>query len=385
VTGAIAPFSLMCPGRIHFGRGAAARLSEVAAGFGGPVLLVQGATPARTAWADEALAATGRAPIRISVSGEPTLPALEAALATARAGAPRAVVAVGGGAVLDMAKALAALVPATGAVLDHLEVVGRGRPLEHDPLPMVALPTTAGTGAEVTKNAVIGVPEARRKVSLRDARMIPEVAIVDPALTDGLPEAQTLAGGLDALTQVIEPYLCTRANPATDALCRAAIPAGLSALPALMRGEDPGQRDQMAWVSLCGGIALANAGLGAVHGLAGVLGGVTGAPHGALCGALLPHVLRMNAARVTDPAARARLDEVLAMIAAAFGAATPQEAPARLAEWAKAQGLPGLSDMGLTTARHADVAEAAQASSAMKPNPAALSPADLTEILRAAA
>jgi alcohol dehydrogenase class IV len=141
------------------------------------------------------------------------------------------------------------------------------------PLPMVALPTTAGTGAEVTRNAVIGVPEARRKVSLRDPAMLPRLALVDPALTDGCPWGVTLASGLDALTQVIEPYLCTRANPMTDALCRAAIPLALPALMRLDEAEDPAARDAMAYVSLSGGLALANAGLGAVHGLAGVIGG----------------------------------------------------------------------------------------------------------------
>src|SRR5690606_1659626 len=161
----------------------------------------------------------------------------------------------------------------------------------------------------VTRNAVIGVPEHRRKVSLRDARMLPRLAIVDPAMTDGCPAAITLASALGAITQVIEPYICTGDNPQNDTLCRAAIPRGLGALRRLMEeGEDAGARDEMAWVSLCGGLALANAGLGAVHGLAGPLGGLTGAAHGAICGALLPHVLVANRFAVSDDDAAERLD-----------------------------------------------------------------------------
>jgi alcohol dehydrogenase class IV len=251
----------------------------------------------------------------------------------------------------------------------------------------VALPTTAGTGAEVTRNAVISVKEHARKVSLRDARMLPRLAIVDPALTDGCPRAITLASGLDAITQVIEPYVCTRANPLTDALCRDASPRGLSALIRLMQAEDAHARDEIAWVSLCGGLALANAGLGAVHGLAGPLGGLTGAAHGAICGVLLPHVLIANRAAVTDPALAARLDEVGRWIAAAFdrtdGALAP--AAAHLADWGRASGLPGLTALGVDAAAMAAAAEAAATSSSMKANPASLSAEVLLSVMRAAA
>ncbi len=155
-------------------------------------------------------------------------------------------VSLGGGAVIDAGKAIAALVPAAGPVIDYLEVVGTGRQLEASPLPFVAIPTTAGTGAEVTKNAVINVPEQQRKVSLRDDRMLPDPAIVDPALTDNAPRSITLSSGLDALTQVIEPRLCSRATPFTDALCQQAIPRGIRALKILMEQECPASRDEMA-------------------------------------------------------------------------------------------------------------------------------------------
>lgn len=377
----IAPFALATATEILFGRGQASHAAARVAGMGQRVLLVYGRDAGRAVWLADALARQGCAVTGFSAPREPDIPLIEDGLdAAARA---QVVVALGGGAVIDAGKAIAALVPATRPIMDHLEVVGRGLPLDHPPLPFAAIPTTAGTGAEVTRNAVIGVPEQRRKVSLRDARMLPRLAIVDPALTDGCPRAVTLASGLDAITQVIEPFVCTRANPWTDALCRDAIPRGLSALRRLMQGEDPDARDDMAWVSLCGGLALANAGLGAVHGLAGPLGGLTGAPHGAICGVLLPHVLMANRRAATDPAAVDRLDQVARWIGAAFDAplASMAEAARALADWSHDAGLPALSALGVAPEAQAVAAEAAAASSSMKANPAALTPGTLRRIM----
>lgn len=372
-------FAFATATEILFGRGQAQGAAARIRALGRSVLLVHGADGRRADWLADAL--TGCAVTRLAVPREPDLPMIEAALDAAR-GAD-VVVALGGGAVIDAGKALAACLTMTRPVIDHLEVVGQGLALDHAPLPFVAIPTTAGTGAEVTRNAVIGVPEARRKVSLRDARMLPRLAIVDPALTDGCPRAVTLASGLDAITQVIEPYVSTRANPLIDALCRDAIPQGLAALIRLMEAEDPAARDAMAWVSLCGGLALANAGLGVVHGLAGPLGGLTGAPHGAICGALLPHALVANRRAVTDPA---RLDQVGGWIGAAFGrpAAGLEEAAARLSNWSRAAGLPGLERLGIDARAQALAAEAAAASSSMKANPAPLPPEALRALMRAA-
>lgn len=368
------PFALSQPPRIRFGRGEArAALPEIAA-LGRRAVVVHGRDAERTAWLGDGLHGLGVAVTRLACPREPTLDMLEAALPSARSA--DVVVAVGGGAAIDLGKAVAALATAPGSALDHLEVVGLGRPLRHAPLPFVAIPTTAGTGAEVTKNAVIDVPEHRRKVSLRDERMIARLAVVDPVLTDHCPKGVTLASGLDALVQVIEPYVSLRANPYTDALCRAAIPVGLAALRRLMAGEDPEARDAMAWVSLCGGLALANAGLGAVHGLAGVIGGMTGAPHGAICGALLPHVLRMNAARAPSD----RLAEVTDRITEVFGAG----GIAAFETWIHDQGLPRLSALGLEPVDHAQVADAALGASSMKANPVPLPTADLIAILQAA-
>ena len=376
------PFAIAAPGRILFGRGEASRAVGLIRAFGLRGVVVHGAQVARAAWLIDGLHEAGADVLALPCPGEPTLAMLESALTVARSHGAQWVAAIGGGAALDLGKAVAALAPGTTPPMDHLEVVGRGLPLSAPPMPFIAIPTTSGTGSEATKNAVIGSPEHGRKVSLRDDRMLARLAIIDPALTDGCPHGVTLASGLDALTQVIEPYVCTRATPFTDALTRPAIPLGIAALQRLMQGEDPGARDDLAWVSLCGGLALANAGLGAVHGLAGVIGGLIPAPHGAICGALLGPVLAVNRRRATGPL-RARLDEVCGVLASAF-ATTPDEAPRALARWAADAGLPTLAVLGLDTASHPAVAAAAVASSSMKANPAELSAADLTEVLRRA-
>ncbi|MBE2277350.1 MAG: iron-containing alcohol dehydrogenase [Rhodobacteraceae bacterium] len=375
-------FAILQPPRILFGRGTSTRALAEARAFGARGLIVHGADPARAL----AVLGTGWDPgmLALSAPREPMLGDLEAALARARAFRPDWVMAIGGGAALDLGKALAALAPATTAPLDHLEGVGQGAPLAAPPLPYLALPTTAGTGSEVTRNAVIGVPgpDGGRKVSLRDDRMIARLAIVDPALTDHCPRDVTLASGLDAITQLVEPFVSLRATPYTDALARPAIGPGLAALMRLMKGETAADRDRLAWVSLCGGLALTNAGLGAVHGLAGVIGGLTGARHGAICGALLGPVLAMNRALASGQA-RARIDEALGLLAQPLGVAA-QEVPAALAAWIRGAGLPGLAAQGLDPRRHAEVAAAALVASSMRANPAAPSPAALCAALAAA-
>jgi alcohol dehydrogenase class IV len=372
-------FTFATAGQIRFGRGTATQAAGAALHHGNAVALVHGATPARAGWLVDDLENAGARVRMIACPGEPTLDALETARATLRADPPDVVVALGGGAVIDLAKALAAVVPGTRPVLDHLEVVGRGLPLEAAPLPLVVLPTTAGTGAEVTRNAVIGVPDAAVKVSLRDPRMYPDLAIVDSTLMEGAPKPVVLAAGLDAVTQVIEPFVCTRANPMTDALARSAIPTGLRALKAVVEGGGPEDWDAMAWTSLAGGLALANAGLGAVHGLAGVIGGVTGAPHGAICGALLAPVLAANRAAVPQGSeARARLDWVAQEVAVVF------EDLDGLTAWARAQGLKGLSALGVTPELRPGVAAKAGRASSMVANPVTLTDDALVGIMEAA-
>ncbi|NPD15944.1 iron-containing alcohol dehydrogenase [Xinfangfangia sp. D13-10-4-6] len=374
-------YQIEAPQRILFGRGQAARAPALIRAFGPRGLIVHGANPARAAWLISALQGCELA--TQAIGSEPTLADLTAALDAARPHRPDWVAAIGGGAALDLGKALAALIPAPACPMDHLEVVGRGLPLTAAPLPFIALPTTAGTGAEVTKNAVIGVPDHGRKVSLRDPAMLARVAIIDPALTDFCPREVTLTSGLDAITQVIEPFLSSKATPYTDAITRPALALGLPALMQLMKGEDANARDTIAHVSLTGGLALANGGLGAVHGLAGVIGGRLNAPHGAICGALLGPTLRANATATGGTPFAPRMTEALNALAPALGC-TAKDTPEALSQWAHSAGLPRLNSFGLSADQIPDIAAASAASSSMKGNPVPLPPQILETILRAA-
>jgi len=390
------PFSFFSPEAIHYGRGQSQQTAALAKGFGASVLLVHGANAARADWLILSCAQAGLTVTTLSCAQEPSLPDIETALADLKGTSPDVVIALGGGAVIDFAKALAALIRCDAPPIDYLEVVGTGRALDHAPLPMIALPTTAGTGAEVTKNAVISVPSRGLKVSLRDPRMIPDIAIVDPALMQGAPKRIALAAGLDAITQLIEPYLCSKANPMTDALCRQGLEVGVNALRRVVEADDPAAWDVMGLVSLYGGLALANAGLGAVHGLAGVIGGKTNAPHGEICGALLPAVLASHQDKAKadcDSETALRLKWVIGLLASHFAAGMNPDGDhlqtdkglSGLVRWSKAHGLRGLREMGLDPADYAEVAAAGMGASSMKANPFLLTQQELIVILQAAA
>ncbi|WP_101825465.1 iron-containing alcohol dehydrogenase [Klebsiella variicola] len=360
----LTPFTVLMPANIRFGRGQALSAAPWLAQQGGPILLVHGASPQRAAFLRHQLEALQLKVTTLAISREPWLSDIEQGVQLAREKGVRAVVSLGGGAVIDAGKAIAALVPAAGPLVDYLEVVGTGRQLEASPLPFVAIPTTAGTGAEVTKNAVINVPERQRKVSLRDDRMLPDLAIVDPALTDNAPRSITLSSGLDAL-------------------CQQAIPRGIRALKILMEQECPTSRDEMAWVSLCGGLALANAGLGVIHGLAGPLGGLSCASHGALCGSLLPFGLALNESQISDPALRQRFNDVRRWLADGLDVPVDRVWDS-LREWSHRAGLGTLRDLGVARDALEPAALAASTSSSMKANPVSLSGEQLLEMLEAA-
>lgn len=380
----IAPFGFLTAGQIIFGRGAREQAAARTAKYGTCIALVRGKS---VAWVDvfkDELRTVGVTVHEVSCTQEPSLPMISQALDGLRPHGVDAVVAIGGGAVIDMGKALAALLPASGDPLTYLESVGQGQPLDTAPVPFVAIPTTSGTGAELTKNAVILVPEAGRKVSLRDDRMLPDLALVDPELTDGCPRSVTLASGLDAITQVIEPYLCNKSSPLTDALCRDAIPKGLAAIFKLAQGEDADARDAMSYTSMIGGMALANAGLGAVHGLAGVLGGRVLAPHGLVCGRLLGPVLMANHAKMTaDGQTTARFDEVASWMEAAWELPRGQvfeNLSGLLDDW----GVPRLGEWVTAQTPLEPIAEEASGSSSMKANPCILSHKTLIGIMKQA-
>ena len=376
-----ASFALRLPPNTRFGRGCTSGAIPEIVGAGRRLIFVHGRDPARSTKLRAALEAAGASLHCVVCPCEPTLAMLVDALAAGRDWRADAVVAMGGGAALDLGKALAALLPAPSAdPLEHLEVVGAGRPLVAPPLPFIAIPTTSGTGSEATKNAVITVPEHARKVSLRDDRMVAALILIDPALTDGTPHSQTLASGLDAVTQLIEPYLSARATPFTDVLCRPAIAEGLAALAELMeRGEAPGARDRLAYAAYVSGLALANSGLGAVHGLAGVLGGETREPHGVICGRLLPEVLRALAAAAPDGSKTAiRLAQIEEDLQRALGVGREG-----LPHWTAQRGLqPGKAPLDAVTRQR--IAAQSAASSSMKASPIALSETELSEVLERA-
>jgi alcohol dehydrogenase class IV len=307
----------------------------------------------------------------------------------ANAFAAEMVISFGGGAAIDTGKAIAALATNPGGVIDYLEIIGRGRKLTQPPLPFVAIPTTAGTGAEVTRNAVISSPEHKLKVSLRSPLMLPKVALVDPELTYGLPSAITAYTGMDALTQCIEPFVSNAANPMTDAFCKEGIGRGAKALRQAVTGENPDARHEMALTSLMGGLALANAKLGAVHGFAGVLGGMYDAPHGALCAALLPPVVEVNvrALRARDPNHRG-LDNYTEIAQTILNWPSFPAHAEDLARWCaqlvKDIGIPPLRSYGITREDFPTIVEHSAKASSMKGNPIVLTADELTEILEKA-
>jgi alcohol dehydrogenase class IV len=381
---AAARWEFATAGRILFGRGAARDAAANAAAFGARVLVVTGATPSRAEWLVNDLSARGASPALIAVSGEPEVGFVADCAGYAVRKAFEAVVAVGGGSVIDAGKAIAALASNPGDPIDYLEVVGRGQPLTAPPVPFVAVPTTAGTGSEVTRNAVLTVPDRRVKVSLRSPLMLPRLAVVDPELTYSVPPELTAYTGLDALTQNIEPFLSPRATPLTDGCCREGIRRAARSLRAAVGdGRDARAREDMAVASLCGGLALANAGLGAVHGFAGVLGGRYAAPHGAVCAALVAPVLAANVAALTarEPSnpALGRAGEVARLLTG------NREAVARDGvEWLEALTadlrIPRLSAWGAGSGDIPAVVEQAARSSSMKANPILLTTEELASV-----
>lgn len=373
-------FSLLTPSEIVFGRGRLAELNERASGMGRRALVVHGRRPERLAPVFEQLNDIDVVQT-LAIAKEPDLDTLMAAIETGKGLGVELVMGIGGGSVMDSAKVLAAMLPSESDLMDHLEVVGQGLPLQSDRLPLILVPTTSGTGAEVTRNAVVDIPAAQRKVSLRDARLLPDLALVDPAMTDGCPKSVTLHSGLDAITQVIEPYLSSRATPFTDMLCVEAIPRGLQALKRLMAGESKEARDAMAHVSLFGGLALANSGLGVVHGIAGPLGGLSGAPHGAICGALLPAGIAVNRKHANSDDQQARIARVVHWIAEAFET-SPEQALTVFRDWIAENGLPGLASLGVSEQQIVSAADAAASSSSMKANPVPLSREAVESVIR---
>lgn len=371
--------------RIIFGPGALREVGQIARDFGRRALVVTGRDARRAGRVVACLQEHEIDVVTFSVFHEPEVSTIEQAVALAKSRKCDLVVSVGGGSAIDSGKAVAAMLANEGRLLDYLEVIGPGKALTRPSVPFIAIPTTAGTGSEVTRNAVLSSAEHRVKVSLRSAFMLPKVALIDPELAYNLPPALTASTGMDALTQLIEPYVCSRANPLVDALCLEGMRRAARALPvAFETPSNVAAREDMAIASLFGGMALANAGLGAVHGFAGPIGGMFPAPHGAVCAALLPYVMEANLRALRERApgndALARYDQVARVLTgnsdanAAAGVEFVRSLTARLK-------IPPLSTYGLTREHNAELVERAAKASSMKANPIALTPEELTEVL----
>ncbi|MHC4060219.1 MAG: iron-containing alcohol dehydrogenase [Planctomycetota bacterium] len=372
--------------RIIFGEGTIKEVPSLAAEMGSRALVVTGRTIERAWPLIEQLKKHGLECVTFSVPCEPTVTTVKDGLEAAREAGSDLVVGIGGGSVLDAGKAVAAMLTNPGELEDYLEVVGRGEPLTNPALPYIAIPTTAGTGAEVTRNAVLGVPEHRVKVSMRSPLMLPRLAVVDPLLTHSMPPSVTASTGLDALTQLMEVYVSNNASPLTDGICREGLKrAGRSLRPAYEDAGNRSAREDMALASLFGGLALANAKLGAVHGFAGPLGGMINAAHGVICARLLPHVVEVNVralhSRSADSPALVRYDETAQWLTGR-GAATAPEGVQWVQELCGVLSVPPLGEFGLKEEDFPVVVEKARNSSSMKGNPITLTDAELAEILQ---
>ncbi len=378
-------FEFATAGRIVFGAGVVAEAGPITAQLGRHALVVTGKDRGRASVLFDALAASEVAVAKFAVPGEPTIETAQRATAHGRTHGCDVIVGFGGGSVIDTAKAVAALLANPGDPFDYLEVIGDGQPLTKPAIPCVAIPTTAGTGAEVTRNAVLRSAEHNVKVSLRSATMLPRVAIVDPVLTHSLSPEVTASTGLDALAQVLEPFVSNRPNPLTDAICRQGMGCAARSLRrAYENGDDEQARSEMAQASLFGGLALANAKLGAVHGFAGPVGGMFPVPHGVVCGLLLPYVVQANVRalqeRDQNNDALRRYDEV-ARLLTGEPTATAATAVSWIGELCGALQVPKLAHYGVSSKDVSVLVDKSKNASSMKGNPIELTEQELTHIL----
>lgn len=381
-------FEFATSAQIVFGCGSSKTMAARVSVFGRRALLVTGKTPARAQFLADQLKDAGFALTVFPVQGEPEIETVEEGLILARRLKADCVIGCGGGGAIDTAKAVAAMLTNPGEPLDYLEVIGRGQPLTRDPAPCIAIPTTAGAGSEVTRNAVLKSREHGAKVSMRSPLMIPKLAVIDPELALGMPKSITAATGMDALSQLIEPFVSVKSNPMTDMFCREGIVRAAKALPrAFSEGDDIEARTGMAFAALLGGLSLANAGLGAVHGIAAPVGGMFDAPHGAVCAVLLPVVMEINLKalkrRAPQNPAIERYHEIARMLTG-IQTASAEDGIRRVRELVKELEIPPLSRYGIQSSDLPVLAERASAASSTKGNPVRLDTAELQSILEAA-
>ncbi|MDW4551149.1 iron-containing alcohol dehydrogenase [Defluviimonas sp. D31] len=376
-------FSIACPTRIRFGPGTHRELQDLLPPDVRSIAFVQGFSGTAAAPVLNGLRERGLDPVVLRCAGEPTVGSVNAACEALNGAVPDAVVACGGGSVIDTGKALSFLLSHDLRLDEDFETLDARLLSAPARVPCIAIPTTAGTGAEVTANAVLDVPSRAAKISLRGRAVAPDLAIVDPELMRSAPVQVKLYAGLDAVTQVIEAYVSAARTPFSDALSRPAIATGLDSLRRVIETDSPQAMRDLAWVSLSSGLALANGGLGAAHGLASVLGARSSAPHGALCGRLLLPVLRCNhalAASGTD--VQRRLAECVGLISRAFPSEDGADPLSGLERWMDLQGLPRLSDWSFRLTSLGDLADAAVTASSSRKNAVPLTADDLNKVLK---
>ena len=374
--------------RIIFGHGTAKETGSIVEKMGRRAFFITGRSVERAKSLIGQLKNTGIKVTQFSVSEEPTTQLAREAVEKARRQTCDMVIAMGGGSVLDTGKVVAALLTNSGQLMDYLEVIGKGQPLKRKSAPCVAIPTTAGTGTEVTSNSVLDSPEHRVKVSMRSPYMLPDLALIDPELTYSMPRRITAATGLDAFTQLLEAFVSVRANPLTDGICREGLQRAARSLKRVyLDGEDVAARRDMCLASLFGGLALANAKLGAVHGFAGPLGGMYHAAHGALCAGLLPFVMATNIkalqSRASDSPALDRYDEIARLITG-LPAARAADGIAWVRNLYQQLEVKPLAAHGIEVKDFTDIVAKASKSSSMRGNPIELTEEELLEILHKA-
>ncbi len=382
---AVVRFEFATPSRILFGAGVVCEVVPAAKQMGRRPLLVVGQSPRRAAFLAEEFKTAGIGCVTWATRGEPSVTLVREGVELARREQCDLVIAVGGGSAIDAGKAVAALLTNGGDPTDYLEVIGKGQPLQSASVPFIAVPTTAGTGSEVTRNAVLASAEHRVKVSLRSPMMLARLAVVDPELTLELPPAVTASTGLDALTQLIEPYVSSRANPLTDGFCREGLHRVSRSLRRAYRsGSDRAAREFMSLASLLGGLALANAGLGVVHGFAAPIGGMFDAPHGAVCAALLPHGMAINirAVRTRAPESEIlRRYETVARLLTGKPDALAEDGVEWVRQLCRDFQIPPLSSYGIEDKDVPTLVEKASQASSTKGNPISLTMDELQEVL----
>ncbi len=371
--------------KIVFGTGSFSHLDDFLEGLGDRVFIVTGSSGRYSKELKEILFGKDFDCYFFPIAQEPTIEIVRKGVHFARKFQCNFVIGLGGGSVIDTAKAIAVLLTNEGDILDYLEVVGRGKKISRASLPCIAIPTTSGTGSEVTINSVIGVPEQKVKVSLRSQYLAPHLAIVDSELACSMTPEVTAFTGMDTLTQLIEPYTSKMFNPLIDPLCMEGIHRVARALlRAYHHGNDLTAREDMAFASLIGGLALANAKLGAVHGFAGPIGGIYYAPHGAICARLLPFVMEKNiyalSARGDDLGILDRY-KVIDQILTHKEYAKALDGITWVKELIEGLNIPSLSKYGIREEDFPEIIEKASKASSMRGNPIELTKEEMGEIL----